>query len=530
MKPNNDISSSVDLVQVGEVHSPPADRVDEQPRTDGQPSVLPPIHELPVTALADGASAPAHLRVQDHFGAEAEFFRDEHNQPFALVSVNDPAPHLECWPVRSQAFRDFLTLTEAILTGDVPKSSPHQWTDQARPGHRPPGPSPRRLQPVCGVTPSGLYIDLADPLWRSIEVTAAGWNVIDNTPVRFERFSHQLAIEPPPRDGDPLKLHDFLPCMSDGDRLLITITAALTPVASIPRPVVIVTGPEGAGQDPVECDGVRSVFDPSSLIDLGETARAQFDLSINQHAVVVFENLGELTSAEVDKICRVTTGSGRIRRALYTDREIVTEKFRRQVFLVGVNLPATRPELFSRAVTVDVLPMDNRKTESELERAFAASLPCIRAGMLELLVEAMNALHHSASDAEFRMADFAMWGRAVCQALGRREGDFVEAYRAAIERQDAASVEASELATVTARFANPEPWTGTTTELWNQLNAIADQVYAARRPRNWPGAPHILTRRLKEVQQTLRRAGVHAVYSESRRGWEIWREASSNTL
>ena len=48
---------------------------------------------------------------------------------------------------------------------------------------------------------TALWIDLADPQWRSVRLTAGDWTVVENPPSLFRRFTHQQ-----PLHADTLKL------------------------------------------------------------------------------------------------------------------------------------------------------------------------------------------------------------------------------------------------------------------------------------------------------------------------------------
>src|SRR5213595_3307947 len=107
-----------------------------------------------------------------------------------------------------------------------------------------------------------------------------------------------------------------------------------------------------------------------------------------------------------------------------------------------------------------------RRTEAELEAAFAAARPGILGGLLTVISEALRVLPTVTLDRPPRMADFATWATAAEAALGWKPGTFAAVY----DKQRAAAREVVlEGSTITAPLRTlldeQATWTGTATEL-----------------------------------------------------------------
>ena len=100
-----------------------------------------------------------------------------------------------------------------------------------------------------GRSESGLsyFIDLGDPTWRAVEVTAAGWEIVPRPEVHFRRSPGQLALPEPGRGGSLSLLSNYVNVESRDLPLLIAwITAALRPVG--PHPILVITGEQGSAK------------------------------------------------------------------------------------------------------------------------------------------------------------------------------------------------------------------------------------------------------------------------------------------
>jgi hypothetical protein len=106
------------------------------------------------------------------------------------------------------------------------------------------------------------------------------------------------------------------------------------------------------------------------------------------------------------------------------------------------------------------------------------------------------------------MADFALFGEAVAQALGEELGKFLEVLKASRAGADHSALEGSPIAPTLYRWIRDRgrPYTGTPTALLEDLNAAADEE--TRRKRKWPPNPQALGRLLRRIGPALRRLGV----------------------
>ena len=162
-----------------------------------------------------------------------------------------------------------------------------------------------------------LFIDLGDPQWRAVRITAAGWAVCENPPVRFRRTPDTRPLPYPERGGSIDDLRQFLPNLTDDDFTLAVafLLAALQPDG--PYPVLVIYGEQGWAKTSL-LRLLRALTDPhrAPTTSLPSSARDLFVAARNGH-VQAFENVSKLSDAMSDNLCRLSTGGGMRTRALF---------------------------------------------------------------------------------------------------------------------------------------------------------------------------------------------------------------------
>jgi hypothetical protein len=177
-----------------------------------------------------------------------------------------------------------------------------------------------------------------------------------------------------------------------------------------------------------------------------------------------------LSTEQQNLLCRASTGGGFTYRALYTDLEEVSVKYRRPQILTGVDLVPTRSDILERCLIVRLerIPEKNRLSERKLESLTSSLLPGIYGSLLDLMVVALRNLPTIELDELPRMVDFT----ELCIAAGIP--GFAEAYAGNLEVGSQAAVEANPIADgiVCLLDAHKGSWHGTATELIRGLQEL----------------------------------------------------------
>src|SRR5260370_37127393 len=89
-----------------------------------------------------------------------------------------------------------------------------------------------------------IYLDLADNSWEAVKITADGWQIVADVPVKFRRPPGMEALPRPEQNGDLAKLRQLFNIRSDDDwtLLLAWLLAAFRP--SGPYTILALDGPQ----------------------------------------------------------------------------------------------------------------------------------------------------------------------------------------------------------------------------------------------------------------------------------------------
>ena len=356
-----------------------------------------------------------------------------------------------------------------------------------------------------------IFYDMADEKGRAIKIDIDGWSIAPTPPILFRNYTHQASqIEPKP-GGNPWLLFEFIRIADEGTQLLLLTWIAACFLPEIPHPIVILHGVQGSGKS-LASRHLRSLTDPSVVASLSLPRDVeQMIQMLDHHWQLPFDNIDKLTSEQSDTLCRAVTGDGHSRRALYTNDEVTLRSYRRCIVLNGINNPAFKPDILDRSIMIELdrIPNTERKEESRLNAEWAAARPQILGGILDALLQAISIYPNIQCSELPRMADFARWGCAIAQGLGRSQDDFLKAMFGNIQIQNEEALSNHPVATAILELMETmEEWEGSATELLKTLEQQAGANNVDVTAKSWPKTPQILSRRINEVAPNLQEAGV----------------------
>jgi hypothetical protein len=432
-------------------------------------------------------------------------FHASDGEPFGEVPTDT---HQETWAIRSQGFRFWLRQQFFRQTGATANAqavedalctleSMAQFQGEEHVVHV-------RVAEREG----SLYLDLADPLWRCVQITASGWCVPEQAPVRFRRPRGLQALPVPTRGGSLDGLRELLTIDDDGWRLVVGwVVGTLRP--GRPFPVLALHGEQGTAKTTL-AKMLRRLVDPNEA-DLRPCPREEYDLILaaKNGWIIGFDNVSEIKPWLSDVLCRVATGIGFGRRQLYTDGEEYLFSVKRPIVVNGIEDLAVRGDLVDRAIvlTLPRIEEDRRREEDELWPAFTAAHPLLLGALLTAVSGALHDLPSVQLDRKPRMADFARWVVAAEPALGWAAGSFLKSYRRNRSRAVTTPLEASLIVDpLRALLSDASRYEGTVGELLRELRARSES--SVRDP-DWPKDAIRLSSELRRLAPALRRTGIH---------------------
>jgi len=353
---------------------------------------------------------------------------------------------------------------------------------------------------------SKFFYDLCNG--RTVEITKLGWSIVDTYPILFKRYPHQQKQVEPQKGGDIQRLFNFLNVKEKKHRILSLVYPISCLVSDIPHPIFHSWGDRGSGKT-TQSVVYKRLLDPSKL-DVLITPRDHGELVqiLEHHYLCLFDNLSSFPNWLSDLLSQACTGGGFSKRRLYTDDEDVIYQIMRCIGLNGINLLISRPDLMDRTILLHLerIEPDKRKEWKILLQEFEAERPYLLGCFFDVLSKAMTIYPSVRLSNLPRMADFMTWGVAITEALGYKAEDFIEAYQANIQSQNAEIVNSNTLAQAVLNFmANKDKWEGTVSEAYKELS---DLVTVTREDSTFPKHSNKLRKQLERIKSNLLDYGI----------------------
>lgn len=377
-----------------------------------------------------------------------------------------------------------------------------------------------------------IYLDLCNDAWQVVEITANGWQVIDESPVKFRRSRGMLPLPAPMTNGVVDELRYYLNVDDATWPLVVAwLIANLRPIG--PYPLLALFAEQGSGKSTTG-RMLRSLIDPNSAPLRAEPKDGR-DLMIaaNNSWCLAYDNLSHVPSWLSDAMCRLSTGGGFATRELFTDQDEIIFDSQRPVMLTSIEEVATRSDLLDRCLIVWLpsIPEERRRPEAQMMVAFEAARPRIMGALLDAVSVALRDLPTIQLPCLPRMADFALWVTAAETGLGWAPGTFLAAYQGNRASANDLALESSPVARpVLDILEDRDGWSGTASELLQTMESkVSEQV---RRQNSWPKNARSLSGQIKRLSPNLRSAGwdTEFVRQSNRRVWIFQRVTQTENV
>jgi len=315
------------------------------------------------------------------------------------------------------------------------------------------------------------YLDLNNEKGQAIRISAAGWSIVDDPPVKFRRPKGMGRLPMPERGASLKSLREFVNIEEDDWILFVAgLTHDFLPVA--PQPIKVMAGEQGSCKS-TTTEVMKRCVDPYRPM-LGSPPSDIRDLVIiaNNTWVVAFDNLSKIQPWFSDAICRLAYGTGFQTRTLCTNDELTSFESCRPIIVNGIDDLVTRHDLLSRALVLNCPTLDenNRRADDEFWLAFEMTHPKILGALLDAIVGGLAKLPMLGKIKLPRMATFARWGEAVSQYLGSEPGKFLATFLGNQQSASAELLEDSPLVSELMSFGRgKETWIGTAQQLLDEL-------------------------------------------------------------
>lgn len=366
------------------------------------------------------------------------------------------------------------------------------------------------------------WLDLGRSDGQSVRIHPTGWDICTPDPQevcwRRTQLTGELPLPAKDTDGKGIDLLLRLCNFAGAETECLAIAwliGCLGP--SVPVPAPFLTGPQGAGKSTGGRMLVRIIEGMSGDLRRAPKDEENLIAAVAAGWVTALDNLSHLAPDLSDLMCCIVTGAETIKRALYTDGDVVRARYRRPLLLTGIDVGVIRPDLAERLLPLRLERPGVRRTEAELWRDFEEALPVILGSLLDLTVKVRAAEADIPTD--LRMADFAH----LCAQLDAATGlGALNAYRVSLDDLNDDVIEGDLLAQTVlqhaAGLAAGDPMRMTSSEWLHCLTGLYTGDDFRPLPKGWPTTGKVLSDRLKRLQPTLAARGVLIDWGRTKEG------------
>lgn len=445
--------------------------------------------------------------------SEIELFRDNYGNGHARVVVDE---HKEIIACKGTRFRQWLNHRYLEKFGNIADPSALAAAINAIESTAIFKGKEYKLYNRLAKVGDTVWLDLADARNRAVRITPTGWDIVDEPPILFRRHAHQKEQVEPERGGDINKLFDFINVTEADQKLLLLVYLVSCFIPDFPHALLYIHGQQGSSKSTL-CKILRRLVDPSRIevLHMPKDER-ELKLQLFRHHLIFYDNVDKISDAISAVLCIGVTGGSSSERLYFTNGEDFLFDFQLNISLNGINISAVKPDLLERSLLFGLNPVEEnkRRDEAEIYAGFEAERPKILGAILDTVVKALAIRPGVNLVKKPRMADFAIWGIAISEALGHTKELFLEVYGAKIrEQSEEALVESVEATALLVFMKDKTIWKGTAQELLNEFIFLDfengdDDQHQRVNAQQLPKQPQILMRELNTLKPNLLKIGI----------------------
>lgn len=450
---------------------------------------------------------PTQAEVLITLANDAELFLDpETDMSYASVPVGD---HRAVWPVRNTGFKRWLLLRYWEQKNKAPGAQALQdalGVIEARAYFEG---KPEQVFLRLAQVKDKIYIDLCNERWEAVEISAGGWRILKNPPVKFRRSKGMLPLPRPETGGNIEDLKNFVNIGTKEDWILTVswLVAAMRPDG--PYPVLVIQGEQGSAKS-TAAKVLRSLIDPNAAPQR-TTPRDERDLAIgaNNSWILSYDNLSGIPLWLSDALCRVSTGGGFATRTLYENDEETIFNYTRPIVVNGIDEAINRHDLLDRSLIINLprITKNKRRDEDTFWAEFEKARPKILGALFNAVAEGLKNNGRVRLESMPRMADFAKWITAAEPGLPWADGEFMAAYTGKQAEAVETALEGDCVAVAVRDLIDRQGFAeGTATDLLEKLRGFVSEK--TQKTKQWPKTPTTLSNRLRRAATFLRQVEV----------------------
>jgi hypothetical protein len=449
---------------------------------------------------------------------DIELFHSETAEPYASFVQRN---HTETWPLKSSEFKGWLRQQFYLQTGGAPTDRALQDALQTLAAKALYEGQKHKVHLRIAHSNDKIYLDLANSDWQVIEISIHGFQIKNESPVKFRRVSGMEALPLPVPGEHPSivinHLRSFLNVESDDDFKLLVGWLLSSVGTQGPYIVLVLYGEQGTAKS-TSVRVLRSLVDPNAS-PLRRPPKNTDDLMVmaKSNFIVALDNMSFLAEWLSDDLCVLSTGGGLSKRKHYSDDEEVVLDARRPIIANGIDEFVARGDLASRSIFLH-LPLiqgNARMSEKDFWLAFSNLCPSIFCALIFAVIEGMRNIDSIVLPENPRMVDAWRFITAAEAMFGWPRGSCFAAFQRNQRKGNDVLLNSSPLYPFIRTIAEVG-FMGTSQDLLAKIKLELQQnnvPYSEQRL--FPNTPKALSDRLRRLAPALRLDGIEITFEKT---------------
>ncbi len=424
------------------------------------------------------------------------------------VEVSSQAQQNETQPfickINSQDFRDWLAYKCFIIHSKTP-SKPHIVNTSRILRHEAlvKGKEVELFDRVASVK-GEIYIDLGTTDRKMVKVDAFNWYE-GNYPIFFKRLPLMEELPYPVKDGQLKEILEFFPPLEEHQQCLVQCWLVASFIEHIERPFLLLEGPSGSGKTTLGLI-LKEFLDPMEDAALSYNDNENEVAQIIDHQYVpLLDNVTQISRKLSDLMCKAFSGGSHLKKELYTDDKDFILKLSGNIIFTSIKLRKPKADFLSRCYKVEInkTELSNRSREL-LTQKFKEAKPRIFGALLDTISATLAKVKDIKTNGKYRTVDFDRYASAAAEVMGYGVDFFQEARDYCEEIKIGSITNATPIIEALKGYllSNNGHYSGNLKKLLQQFPKFTGS------PDELPKEPHVLSRRLREIQSEIDAAGI----------------------